>query len=347
MKNILSIFLLFSLFACHQKKNESDLQSKFKGVKWENSKLDAICFGNSTMTSKTATMPLFAFGLNYKIQSDTILLNNSDSNWNDSISLLKIEYLNKDTLKLKRLNDFYEKFSIFNEIENLTFYNSKTLDRFSYYVEKDSLCDKEAKQAKTDVENGNLVLCWHRRWPFRQKKEFIALLKKHDILYKYLGAAPDVPPYERDCYKETMDYYIAQKYNRHFFDSLLAEADTLLLRSNETTAIPSHMCDGGSRITNFYVRTELPPIQLDTFISDGNKKQHLQYPFMDINFDIDTIGEVSNFTIDSFVTTAYNEQFKDVLFELAIIRIKENPRWKIGKILGERVRTNHNIRIYF
>ena len=258
MKNIFFTFLLFSFFACHEPKTENDLLSNLRGVIWENSATDAIVFTDSLMLAKKAGMYAFVDFFEYKIQSDTIFLNNSNSNWNDSISWLKIEYLNKDTLQLKRLNDFYENFFVFKEIENLTFYNSKTLDRFSYYVEKDSLCDKAAKQAKNDVENGNLVLCWHRRWPFRQKKEFIALLKKHDMSYKYLGAAPDVVPYERDCYKETMDYYIAQKYNRHFFDSLLAEADTLMLKNSKSVFIPYYMCDEKPRITSLYAKTYLP-----------------------------------------------------------------------------------------
>ena len=332
MKNIFFTFLLFSFFACHEPKTENDLLPNLRGVIWENSATDAIVFTDSLMLAKKAGMYAFVDFFEYKIQSDTIFLNNSDSNWNDSISLLKIEYLNKDTLQLKRLNDFYENFFVFKEIENLTFYNSKTLDRFSYYVEKDSLCDKAAKQAKNDVENGNLVLCWHRRWPFRQKKEFIALLKKHDISYKYLGAAPDVVPYERDCYKETMDYYIAQKYNRHFFDSLLAEADTLMLKNSKSVFIPYYMCDEQPRITQLVAKTYLP-IQ--------------QYPFMDVGFDIDTTGDVSNFTINDFITAPYNEQFKEDLFELAILRIKDKPFWPTGKILGKRVRTKHNVRVSF
>mgnify|MGYP000238435495 CR=1 FL=1 len=68
---------------------------------------------------------------------------------------------------------------------------------------------------------------------------------------------------------------------------------------------------------------------------------------MDVGFDIDTTGDVSNFTINDFITAPYNEQFKEDLFELAILRIKDKPFWPTGKILGQRVRTKHNVRVSF
>ena len=68
---------------------------------------------------------------------------------------------------------------------------------------------------------------------------------------------------------------------------------------------------------------------------------------MDVGFDIDTTGDVSNFTINDFITAPYNEQFKEDLFELAILRIKDKPFWPTGKILGKRVRTKHNVRVSF
>ena len=81
MKNFLVLFLLFSFFACHETKNENDLFSKLRGVEWENSAIDAIVFTDSLVFVKTAGRYAFVSPFEYKIQSDTIFLNNSDSNW--------------------------------------------------------------------------------------------------------------------------------------------------------------------------------------------------------------------------------------------------------------------------
>ena len=66
------------------------------------------------------------------------------------------------------------------------------------------------------------------------------------------------------------------------------------------------MCDEKPRITQLVAKTYLP-IQ--------------QYLFMDVGFDIDTTGEISNFTINDFITAPYNEQFKEDLFECNIANL--------------------------
>ena len=50
-------------------------------MEWENSAIDAIVFTDSLVFVKTAGRYAFVSPFEYKIQSDTIFLNNSDSNW--------------------------------------------------------------------------------------------------------------------------------------------------------------------------------------------------------------------------------------------------------------------------
>jgi hypothetical protein len=71
-------------------------------------------------------------------------------------------------------------------------------------------------KAKEEINNGSLVFCIHPRWPFRQEEELIELLNIQGVKYRDLGPFPDVLPIDRNCYHETMDYYIREKFGESF-----------------------------------------------------------------------------------------------------------------------------------
>lgn len=353
----LSVFI-----SCNEKKTETNLSSKLIGVKWENSELDFIAFDSTLVYIPIKELYPTSCAFEYTLKSDTLIIINKTVNaynlvdFNDTISFLKIEYITKDSLRLKSINSGANE--LLKGFENFTFYNSKLLDRYSYYIEKDSVCLKQINQAKAQIEQNELVFCFHPPWPFRQEKEFIKLLKRVDISYKDLGPPPDVYPIERNCYRETMNYYINKKFGTDFITNLLMKADTLMVNNSRADFFKYYACDVRPHIPGdrprqndnmtTYVDLPVKKNRKEWTTSKGEKMFAVYRPFIDIRFDIDTTGEISNFSLTFFnPQLKWNKQFRDKLFELGVAKIKENPIWIPGKILGIEVRTDNNVRMTF
>lgn len=332
------------------------------GVQWENCDLDFVRFDSSLVSIPIKEMYPITCSFEYLVVSDTLIIKNKTIDayniidFCDSVSYLKIEFVYQDSIKLRPLNKGAKE--LFNGFQSFNFYNSSTIDRYFYYKEKDTICLQQIKQAKKDIKNGVFVLCIHPWWPFRQEKEFIKLLEENGIKYKDLGRPPDVLPIERNCYKETMDYYIHKQFRKGFIDSLMRVADTLMIRSNRSVFFEYYVCDerpysskfkrGNSE--NITVEVDLPirKHRKEWKTSEGQDMFAVYSPFMDIGFHIDTTGIISDFHLNFFnPELSWNKKYKDKLFSIGVEKIKENSMWIPGKILDIPVRTDNNVRVHF
>lgn len=353
---------MISLFSCKNENLETKLIDKLIGVRWENSDLDYIGFDSTLIFVPIKNMYPTTCAYKYSIKSDTIIIINKTVNaynlidFKDTISYIKIKYLDTDSVKLELLNNGAKE--LFKGFKHFNFYNSNTIDRYSYYQEKDTVCLEQINKAKEEINTGTFVLCIHPRWPFRQEKEFVKLLERHGIKYKDLGPPPDVLPIERNCYRETMDYYIKKQFGKSFIDSLMKEADTLMVINNRSEFIDYYACDERPHLPKnrpgyndeMTVKVDLPvkKYRKEWKTSDGEDMFAVYNPFMDIGFHIDTTGKIDNFYLNFFNPEIdWNKKYKDKLFKIGVEKIKEDSVWIPGKILGIAVRTDNNIRIYF
>ena len=358
---ILLIILTF-LFSCINEKRERTFCDNLIGIYWENCVLDFIKFDSSLVFISKKDWYSIARSFNYSIVSDTLIIKNKTiDTYNiidleDFVSYLKIEFIQRDSIKLKPLNKGAKE--LFNGFESFNFYNSSTIDRYFYYKEKDTACLQQIEWAKEEIKNGIFVLCIHPLWPFRQETEFIKLLEETGIKYKDLGPPPDEVPVERNCYKETMDYYIRKQFGRGFIDSLMRVADTLMVRSNRSKFFEDYVCDERPHLynlkridsENITIEVDLPirKLRKEWKTNKGEDMFAVYSPFMDIGFHIDTTGVISDFHLNLFnPELAWNKKYEDKLFSLGVEKIKEKSSWVSGKILDIPVRTNNNVRVHF
>lgn len=357
---LLAVLLL--LISCKNNNHERKLIDNLIGIRWENSDLDFIEFDATMILIPVKDMYPTTCAFKYSIKSDTLFVINQTVNaynivsLKDSFSYVKIKSITKDSLKLELLNNGAKE--LFSDFNHFNFYNSTTIDRYSYYKEKDTCCLEQINKAKEEIKKGIYALCIHPKWPFRQEKEFVELLRKHGITYEDLGPPPDELPIERNCYRETMDYYIQKRFGKSFIDSLAKEADTLMVLTNRSKFIDFYACDERPHLPNSKpsysesatVEVDLPikKFRRDWKTADGRDMFDVSSPFMDIRFNIDTTGVISNFHLYSFNPAMdWNNQFKEDLFRLAVQRIKKDSIWVPGKILGFTVRTNNSVRVFF
>ena len=351
-----------ALFSCENANEKKSIVANLLGVRWENSELDFIGFDSTLIFIPIKDMYPTTCSFEYSLKSDTLRIINKTVNaynlieFKDSISYVKILFSEKDSIQLELLNDGAKE--LFSSFKTLTFFNSNSIDRYSYYEETDTHCLEQIKKAQDQIKNDSLVLCIHPMWPFRQETEFIDLLKNHGIKYKDLGSLY-VLPIDRNCYRETMDYYIQKKFGRSFIDSLMKEADTLMVYNSRSEFIEYLMLvmkDHIDLVLNPDMTTAwLPKLNypLENLEKNGRlamAKTCLQ--FTDHLWTLDSIltrrGKISNFHLNNFNPELdWNEKYKDSLFKLGVERIKEDSIWVPGKILTFKVRTDNNVRVHF
>lgn len=358
---IILIIVTF-IFSCKNEKIEENLTKRLIGIRWENSDLDFIRFDSTLIFIPIKDMYLTNGAFEYSVKSDTLVIINKTVNFDnvisfqDSISYLKIK-IERDSIKLELLNEGAEEF--FADFKSLTFYNSDSIDRHLYYKKEDTDYLEQINRAEEDIRNGTFVHCMYKIWRFRQEKEFIELLQKSGIKYKNLGPYPDVLPIEkRNCYCEIMNYYIQKKFGKSFIDSLMKEADLLMVHNNRSKYIRYWSCDERPHLPNsrpgyneyMSAEVDLPikKVRKEWKSVDGEDVFAVYDPFMDIGFYIDTTGVISNFYLNFFnPELKWNKKYKDRLFNIGVKRIKEDSIWVPGKILGIKVRTDNNVRVHF
>lgn len=360
MKISFQIFILTLLTSCSSL-SDRDNGTVLNGIKWENEDLDFIGFDSTLIYVPIKNEYPTTCAYNYRLHSDTLRIINKTVNayniikFKDSVSLLKVNYLSRDSFEISLLNDGAKE--LFNGFIKLKFYNSKTLDRFKYYREKDLICKNAIDSAITDVRSNKYVVCINPPWPFRNEKEFIELLKKEGIVYADLGPPPDVLPIDRNCYRETMDYFISKKFGDRYVEKLLLKADTLMAKNSKSKVFYYYECDSEPQIegqrngtSEMTIKTSLP-VKEDRkeWKTKNNEDVFAVYdPFIDLGFLVDTVGQLSNFHINYFNPQLdWNKQFKQQLFDLGIEEIKKSGKWIPGTILGQKVNVKHNVRLEF
>lgn len=361
-KAIYILTAILILFSCKNENTERKLINDLIGIRWENSDLDFIGFDTTLVFIQIKDIYTTTCAFKYSIKSDTLIIINQTVNaynlidFKDSISYLKFKSVEKDSIKLELLNNGAKE--LFKDFQNLSFYNPNTIDRYSYYQEQDTCCLEQINKAKEEIWNGTFVFCIHSGWRFRQEKEFIELLEKYGIIYNDLGPQSDELPVKRNCYRETMDYYIRQQFGGAFIDSLRKEADTLMVLTNRSKFIDYFACDEKPHLPNFKPGSnENMTIEVGLPIKkhrrewksrDGREMFKESSPFMDIGFYIDTTGVISNFYLNNFNPAHnWNNKYKDELYNLGVKKLKSDSIWVPGKILGFPVRTDNKVRVFF
>jgi hypothetical protein len=331
------------------------------GIRWENRDLDFIGFDSTLIYVPIKDEYPTTCAYNFELRFDTLRIINKTVNASniislkDSVSLLKIEYLEQDSLRLSLLNEGARE--LFRGFVNLTFYNSKRLDRFTYYREKDPACRNAIDSATVDIKSNMYRALINPSWPFRNEKEFIELLKNDGIEYVNMGPPPDVLPIDRDCYRETMNYYISRKFGDDYFERVLVQADSLMIMNSKGRVFAYYECDTEPQIegqrngtSEIYIKTSLPVKEnRKEWKTRDNENMFAVYnPFIDLGFRVDTLGQLTEFRTNNFVPELeWNNQFKDKLFEIGIKEIKASGKWTPGTILGKKVNANHNVRLQF
>ena len=353
MLKILTVVFLFS--ACTQNSETETLYELMLNSHWENSNLDIIGFDTAEVyLGFKKHLFTTGFVFDYHIHDDTLIISNKILNaynlkeYKDSISHISIMIFNQDSIYLRPLNAGAEE--LLSDFESLTFYNPDRIDRYSYYVEKDSLCLSQINKALSEIENNTFTFHILPEFPFRQEKEFSQLLDNENVRLKVLR--PGIPI--RDCYRETMDYYLRKNFEEKFFSNLLASADTIMLLNNRNNLFEYYACDELPYIAGkkdesdqIVIKTVFPiRIERQELKSPGDFRNH--YPFMDIGFVVDTLGTISEFKLSYFnALNDWNHNFRDDLYRLGLNEINMYPVWEPGKILGEKVRVRNNVRVIF
>lgn len=220
----------------------------------------------------------------------------------------------------------------------------------------DTLCINEIKKAKEDVSNGKVVFTQQVGFLYgfiRYEKELEQLCKEKGLVYE-VELISDVifEGQTQGCYGMYMDKIIEEKYGANFKEMMHQKADSLFLENiqKQNEAVQYWDCDERPRLPNEKERKN--DYLCTIFVKDINiKKSNEQYggwPFFDFGFTIEKDSTISRFYIGSWVPELEeNDKYKDTLSIITAQYILDNyPIWIPGKIDGEIVRTENNVRIF-
>ena len=332
-------------------------------IRWENCDLRAIQFDSNTVRIPNKRYGPLPQTYQFQINGDILTINNrrlyyfNATDIKDSISILKFSHISKDSFKLTQLNNGAKE--LFKDFSTLTFYNSTSLDRFTYYKEKDQVCQKAIDSALHDIRHNKYVYHHHALFTFRNENEFAKLLNIDGIGYLNIGPpiGDDDNRASRNCYQETMNYFILKKFGEHYIQQTLKRSDSLLSKTSGDRVFEYDECDVGPHLKwrpeytfdHLRIATSMPikNNRKEWIGENGKRMSAVDHPVIDLGFQIDTAGHLSNFRIKNFIPELeHNKQFKDRLFQLAIFELQFRS-WSPGTILGEKVNSNYVVRCEF
>ncbi len=231
-----------------------------------------------------------------------------------------------------------------------------TDEQLSEYIlnpaDNDSLCIEEIERAKRDLSNGRLVFSvpfYFGSFDLRQEHQVKALCKINNIVFDYEPISDAVIVGQtQGCYGAYMDKKITEKFGKNFKVTLLAQADSILVASNDT--IKYYLCDKRPQMPgekDNYIALEANLNEKLSRQIKTNKDGHS--PFMDIGFYIDEDGRPSGYFLNDFYDADHrsNETFKDDLFEVAVELLEQYQYWEPGQVIGQKVVTENNVRVFF
>lgn len=217
--------------------------------------------------------------------------------------------------------------------------------------DQDSTCMKDIALAKQDVSKGKIVFCSPAGFLFynlRQEEQLRELCRKNKLVFQYeLFSDVIYEGQTQGCYGAYMDQVIAAKFGSGFKERLLAQADSMLLASNDT--INAYDCDKRPHIPG--ESDEYEP-RLLMKIPDKLRKQLKKdrdgyLPFMDIGFYMDKSGNTSDYFLNFFMDADHesNQKYEDELFKMGVEKLKE-IHWQPGIVNGQKVITENNVRVF-
>lgn len=228
--------------------------------------------------------------------------------------------------------------------------------QLSDYIQKpeptDSMCIKDIQKAKNDVSKGRIVFCMPSgffNFQLRHEKYIRQLCEKNKIIFHFeMFSDVIITGQTQGCYGSYMDKIISEKFGANFKEQLLAEADNLLLASNDTVVY--YLCDKRPQIPG----KEDYETTLEVSVSDKLRKllkadKEGNLPFMDIGFYIDKSGNASGYFLNFFMDAdnKSNQKLEDELYKIAVDQLKEIKHWDAGIVKGQKVITENNVRVYF
>lgn len=243
--------------------------------------------------------------------------------------------------------------------EKMVHSKKESFRKLEYYIdnpaETDSMCLKSIAAAKADIANGKLVFFIsfdEGKYQMRQEKQLMELCKFYHLELDYeLTGCVIYEGQTQGCYGAYMGKIIEQKYGKGFIKMLFKKADSLLVESNDT--VLSYYCDKLPQIPGRDVEEGEEAnvvVNVPKKFRESLKADSIgDFPFMDIGFYIDRSGNASGYFLDFFndVGNVSNQKLQDDLYKLGISRLKKIKRWEPGLINGQRMITEHNVRVYF
>ncbi|MGV8993353.1 MAG: hypothetical protein ACOH1O_04570 [Flavobacterium sp.] len=148
------------------------------------------------------------------------------------------------------------------------------------------------------------------------------------------------------CYEAFMDKKIDQKYGLKFRQYILEEADSMLLKSNDT--VLAWDCDKKPQIEG--ITSAMINVQLEKKLRIDLSNDKINYVTgLDIAFYIDKNGIASGYHLENYnsIEKQGNEKYKARLILAGIDALKNHQNCIPGEILGQKVVTKQIIRIYF
>ena len=223
--------------------------------------------------------------------------------------------------------------------------------------ENDSLCLNDINRAQKDIANGKVVFTQEIGFLYgqiRYEKELKFLCKKAGLVYDVeLISDVEFEGQTQGCYAYYMDNFINEKYGPKYKSQLHRKADSLFIENViEGDRIVEYWdCDERPRLPDEKERSTdyLPSINISQLDIKENKTEYGGWPFIDLEFIVNTDSILSNFQIRYFnAQLQENKKYQTELYNIAVKYIKENyPIWVPGTILETPVKTNNNVRIYF
>ncbi len=226
----------------------------------------------------------------------------------------------------------------------------KLTNYISHPKKDDKVCLADIEKAKNDVSNGKIVFCMpsgEGNYELRQEKYIRILCKKQNLVFEFEMISDAISGEGRQgCYGTYMDKVIEEKYGKNFKQSILEQADEILIKSDDT--ISSYSCDVKPKIIG--ISDESIKIKLDAKLKNQLKTDNLGYfPIVDVGFYIDKNGNPSGYYLESFNDNENksNKKFEAQLLKIVIEELKKYKKCESGEIKNKKVMTKNIIKVFF
>ncbi len=228
-------------------------------------------------------------------------------------------------------------------------------ESISNYIEhpklNDKICTTEIERAKKDIQKGELVFSMPNGegdYDLRQEKYIRKLCEKYNLVFRFEMISDAIVEEGRQgCYGAYMDKKLAEKYGSKFKQSILDQADLMLIKSNDT--VVSWDCDKEPKIEGI-TSENMIEVQLDENLKNELSKNKINYNAgIDIGFYIDKKGIPSGYYLVDYNRTekGKTQKYKQQLLQAGIDELKKHQRCVSGEIKGQKVITKQIIRTYF